>query len=170
MRHTSSNFVRNAALAAAIAALPAGFAIAATEASAQAMHEITITIAHVKALDQFDLFSKGDFFAKMTVDGQTQQTAVIKQQAEIRPNWVLTQKVPAGKHDVKLELFDKDLTKSDSVDVNPLDSNRVLEAVIDTKRCRISGYGRSYRCGGTITIAGKERKAAAMTFKVAVKR
>jgi hypothetical protein len=46
----------------------------------------------------------------------------------------------------------------------------VLEATIDTRRCRISGYGKSYRCGSIVTVLGHEKKAAAVTFIVDVRK
>ena len=99
-----------------------------------------------------------------------QTTPVAKQQAEIAPNWKITHMVPPGKHKLKLEIFDKDVSADDPIDVNPLDKNRVLEATIDTRKCRVSGYGKSYRCGGIVTVTGHEKKAAEVTFIVDVKR
>lgn len=162
---------RTLALAAAVTAGPfiAGV-VTAGDTDAAAMHEITITISKVKALDQIDIFSKGDFFARGTIDADVQTTPVAKQQSEIAPNWKISHRVAPGKHTLKLELFDKDLTKNDPIDVNPLNNNRVLEATIDTRKCRITGYNRTYRCGNSITVSGNERKAAAITFSVDVKK
>lgn len=163
---------RTLALAAAVIAGPllAGVLTSHETSAAAAIHEITITITKVKALDQIDVFSKGDFYARGTIGKDVQTTPVAKQQSEIAPNWKIVHKVPAGKHTLKLEIFDKDVTADDAIDVNPLDKNRVLEAIIDTRKCRISGYGKTTRCGGTITVAGKEKKAAEVTFVVDVKR
>ena len=163
---------RTIALAAAVTAGPllAGVLTAQETGAATPMHVITITIEKVRAIDQIDLFSKGDFYARGTIDKDVQTTPVAKQQAEIAPNWKIAHKVPAGKHTLKLEIFDKDVAADDPIDVNPLDKNRVLEATIDTRKCRISGYGKTSRCGATITVAGKEKKAAAVSFKVDVKK
>ena len=50
------------------------------------MHEITITVTHVKAIDKIDQFSKGDFYARATIGKDTQSTAVVKQQTETKPD------------------------------------------------------------------------------------
>ena len=171
MSHLMTFSSRSIALAAALTAGPllAGILASRDSIAAPAMQEVTITIQKVKAIDQIDLFSKGDFYARGTIGSDVQTTPVAKQQAEIAPNWKITHKVPAGKHTLKLEIFDKDVTADDPIDVNPLDKNRVLEATIDTRKCRISGYGKTAHCGATITVAGKEKKAAAVSFKIDVK-
>ena len=172
MSDTKYKFGRATALAVAVAAAPllAGLSTSQETSAAVANHEITITITKVKAIDQIDAFSKGDFYARASIGKDVQTTPVAKQQAEIQPNWKLSYKVPPGKHTLKLEILDKDLTADDPIDVNPLDKNRVLEATIDTRRCRISGYGKSYRCGAKVTTTGREKKAAEVTFIVDVKK
>lgn len=158
-------------IAAAVIAGPAlGLGLAATEVSATKPHEITITVERLKALDKFDAFSKADFYARVTIDGRTQTTPVIRQQVEVAPNWVLRETLPPGKYDLKMEIFDKDASIDDPIDVNPIDGRRTLEATIDTRKCRLMAYGKTYRCGLRASVSGKERKSAEVTFKVDVKR
>ena len=160
------------ALAAAVIATPllAGILTSHDTVAAVASNEITITITKVKAVDQIDAFSKSDFYARATIDQDVQTTPVARQQAEIMPNWKISHKVRPGRHNLKLEIFDKDISADDPIDVNPLDKNRVLEATIDTRRCRVSGYGKSYRCGSIVTVTGREKKAAEVTFIVDVRK
>ncbi|MGQ0672504.1 MAG: hypothetical protein ACT4N2_06430 [Hyphomicrobium sp.] len=159
-------------LAAALAAAP--LAVAALSANgvgaAPAMHEITITVTHVKAIDKIDQFSKGDFYARATIGKDTQSTAVVKQQTETKPDWKIVQKVAPGKVPVKLELLDKDLAADDPIDINAVDKKRFLEFTVDTKKCRIEGFSSTQRCGAVIKRAGKELKSAEIEFKVSVKK
>lgn len=155
----------------ALAAVPmAAVGLYAGSSEAARPHEVMVKITHVKAMDAIDNFSKGDFFARVLIGDAITTTPVAKQQAEIRPDWVVTEKVAPGKHKLRLQIFDKDLTADDLIDVNPLKGNRILEATIDTRSCRVSGYGKSYRCGSKVTVIGNEKKAAAVTFIVDVKR
>lgn len=161
---------RAIALAAAVIATPllAGILTSRDTAAAAASNEIVITITKVKAIDQIDAFSKGDFYARATIDQDVQTTPVARQQAEIKPNWKISHKVRPGRHNLKLEIFDKDISADDPIDVNPIEKNRILEAIIDTRKCRVSGYGKSYRCGSIVTVTGHEKKAAEVTFIVDV--
>lgn len=155
--------------AAAAVLLP--IAWASTPASAQnASHEVIITISRVRAVDKFDNFSKADFLARVGIDGDTISTKQVRQADNIRPNWVLAKRVAPGVHNVKLAILDKDLTKSESVDINRLDGKRDLDFSVDTRNCRIEGFVTTYRCGQTIVRAGKEKKAAEVTFTVQVKK
>lgn len=150
-----------------IFALVAGTAFAASDRAAAA--EITITVTSVKGLDKVDELSGGDYFARMTIDGDAQNSPVVKD-VEFKPDWKLTKSVSAGKHDVKLELIDKDVAEDDPVDINRLPNKRSLEFSVDTKSCKIEGFSSTYRCGKAITRVGGENKKAAITFKVTVKK
>ena len=157
---------RTVALAAALTFGAFGLA-----ASAPALaDEVMITILNLKALDKLDEFSKGDFYAKVTIDGTTQTTPVAKQELEIKPNWTITHKVKPGKIKVNLSVLDKDLTKDDPIDINRIDNKRDLDFVVDTKKCRVEGFASTYKCGTTITRSGKEKKEAELSFKVTVKK
>jgi hypothetical protein len=135
-----------------------------------ATHEIVVTVARVKALDPMDLFSKGDFYARVTIAGATQVVPPMKQQAEIAPNWKLAAKVPPGRHAVKLEILDKDLTRDDPVDINRVEGKRHQDFTVDTRSCRITGFAGANRCGTTITRSGTERKKAEVAFSVSVNK
>jgi hypothetical protein len=148
------------ALLAAVATAAPGAAIA---------EEITITVTSVKGLDKVDELSGGDYFARMTIDGDVQNSTVVKD-VEFKPDWKLSKSVSAGKHDVKLELIDKDLAEDDPVDINRMPNKRSLEFSVDTKSCKIEGFSSTYRCGKAITRAGDETKKAAITFKVTVRK
>lgn len=144
-------------------------AVAYPLASAAHAEEIIVTITNVKGLDKVDELSGGDYFARVTIDGETQNSPVVKD-TSFKPDWKLSKKVSAGKHDVKLELIDKDLAEDDPVDINRLPNKRSLEFSVDTKSCKIEGFSSTYRCGKAITRTGAETKKAAITFNVKVKK
>ena len=88
-----SAFMASCALLAAAVQL----SITPTAAVAQAANqEIIITILRVKALEKLDNFSKADFLARISIDGESLSSNKIRQQDEIRPNWVIAKRVPAG--------------------------------------------------------------------------
>lgn len=157
---------------AAVAIATSAGALAVSEAVAQGRNDrtITVTVEHVKGLDVADAFSKGDFFARVTINGKVVETQPIKQQNDIRPNWKLSHTVPNGRHDVTLEIFDKDLTKSEAIDINRVDNKRKLDFSVDTRSCRITGLTGISRCGQKIVRAGTERKRAEVEFTVGVSR
>jgi hypothetical protein len=152
-------------LAAAALALSA-FAAAPSAALAA---EVTVSVTKVSAIDKADEFSKGDFYARVTIDGETQSTQPIKQQNVDKPDWKISKKVKGGDVKVTLEILDKDVAQDDLIDINRVDNKRSLDFTVSTKSCRISGFSSSYKCGATITRAGKEKKAAEVSFKVNVK-
>lgn len=135
-----------------------------------AEHEITVTITRVKAIDAIDTFSRGDFFARVTIDGAVQSVPPVRQQSEITPNWTISKKVPPGRSTIKLEILDKDLTKDELIDINTLPDKRHQDFTINTRSCLISGFAGSPRCGTAIVRAGRERKSAEVTFTVTVKK
>lgn len=166
MRHAFASSIAVLAVAASATAF------VATTATAQSRGErtITVTIDRVRALDAVDAFSKADFFARVTINGVAVETQPIKQQPDISPNWKLSHKVPAGRHNVTLEIFDKDLTKNELIDINRVDNKRQLDFSVDTRSCSVSGLTGISRCGQTIVRAGAERKKAEVTFSVGVSR
>lgn len=164
-----SKLSRLAMLPVALGGLVAG----AASASAQS-HQIVVTIHEVRALDNFDALSRGDIFARATIAGEINSTPVfkqaIKQGETIRPAWTLSRTVKPGVHAIKLELFDKDVTKDEVIDINRLPNKRIQEFTINTRNCRISGFAGAPRCGMRITRAGTERKSADIIFSVDVKK
>lgn len=163
----------NVMIAASIAAAAATTILPDHLAYAQdkgATREIIITVQRVRALDKLDLFSKADFFARVTIAGKAVDSPVAKQADDIRPNWVIKHSVPPGVHDVRLEIFDKDLKSAELIDVNRVDGRRHLEFTVNTRSCRIGGFASGYRCRQAIRRAGAERKKAEVTFTVDVRR
>ena len=159
---------RSRALASAVFALLLAFAfLAPSQAQAD---EIVVTITHVKALDKFDVLSKADMLARVTIAGEATTTAFIKDQDDIRPNWIIRKNVSPGVHNVKVEILDKDVTKNELIDINRLDNKRDLDFQVNTRNCQITGFTQSYRCRSAIVRAGNEKKKAAITFRVEVKR
>ncbi|MEQ1576860.1 MAG: C2 domain-containing protein [Hyphomicrobium sp.] len=158
------------AMAAALLALPMAItALTPMESQAEtANRELTVTISNAKALDKADEFSNGDLYAKITIDGEAQKTPAIKGDNEIKPNWKITRKVASGTHKIKVELYDKDVTQDDAIDINRVDKKRDLDFTV-TSKCRIEGFSSSYKCGSSITRAGGEAKKAEITFSVSVK-
>lgn len=168
MRHFVASSIAVLAVAASAVVAPA---IAQTNAKkGNSERTITVTVEHVKGLDVADAFSKGDFFARVTIGGKAVETQPVKQQNDIRPNWKLSHTVPNGRHDVTLEIYDKDLTKVEAIDINRVDNKRKLDFTVDTRSCSISGLTGVSRCGQKIVRAGAERKKAEVTFSVAVSR
>lgn len=155
-------------LVGALASLP--FALGAVMAEPAAAEEVTVNITRVRAIDPPDAFSKGDFYARVTIDGETQKTEVVKQKADIKPNWKITRKVKPGVIKVKVEILDKDVSQDDPIDINRVDAKRDLEFAVDTPSCRIVGFSEPYKCGQSITRVGKEKKAAGITMSVSVKK
>lgn len=153
----------------AVLAMAAGL-VAQPAAAQQANREIVITIMRVKALSKLDNFSKADFRARVSIDGDTITTKKVRQQDEIRPNWVLVKRVAAGRHEVKLAILDQDATKAESIDINRIGGKRDLDFTVDTSSCRIDGFVAPYKCGRTITRSGQDKKAALIEFKVEVKK
>lgn len=164
-------FIVSSIAAVAVAASAVTF-VTTSDAVAQARGErtVTITVNRVRAIDAVDAFSKADFFARVTINGVAVETQPIKQQADISPNWQIVHKVPNGRHDVTLEIFDKDLTKVEPIDINRVDNKRKLDFTVDTRSCSVSGLTGISRCGQTIVRAGAERKKAEVTFTVGVSR
>lgn len=158
------------ALASALATLPlAALALSTTGIEAASAKEVTVKILKVKALDQPDQFSKGDFYARVTIDGDTTKTEPIKQNPTIEPNWSVSKQTSKRNVNVKVEILDKDVQNDDPIDVNRLDNKRDLDFSVDTKRCRVEGFASTYKCNSKISRAGKEKKAAEVTFTVNVK-
>lgn len=167
---TNTVCLRRAAGVFGLAAVVAGFEPPAALAQAAANQEIIITITRVKALDKLDRFSQADFFARIAIDGDQISTKQVKQQPDIRPNWVVAKRVAPGVHNVKLEILDKDLTKSELVDINRLSNKRDLDFTVDTRSCRVGGFASTFKCGSTIARSGNENKKATVTFKVEVRK
>jgi hypothetical protein len=135
-------------------------------------HEIVVTVIKVQPLDRLDLFSKADLFARVTIAGKEQSVPPAKGGASdgtVTPNWVFKQAVPAGKVPIRLELFDKDLTRNEPIDINRVNGKRFQDFSVDTGSCRISGFAGSPKCGDVIARAGEEPKKAQISFTVDVK-
>jgi hypothetical protein len=160
------------ALACALATFPLStFALGTTATTAAAKDpEVIIKITRVRALDQADAFSKGDFYARVTINGETLKSPVVKQEASITPDWILSKKVKAGIVKVNLAVMDKDVSVDDPIDINRVDNKRDLDFTINTKTCKVEGFSSTYKCGQKITRAGKEKKEAEVTFIVMVKK
>jgi hypothetical protein len=160
------------ALACALAAFPlSALVLGSTVTSAAAKDpEVIIKVTNVRALDRADEMSDGDFFARVTINGEKVESPVVKQEGNIKPDWVLSKKVKAGVVKVDFQIIDKDLADDDPVDVNRVDNKRNLEFTVNTRNCRIDGFASRFKCGQKITRAGKEKKAAEVTFIVTVKK
>lgn len=163
--------VRGAAMAAALLALPLAIAtLAPAQSQAQtANQELTIKISRIKALDKVDALSKGDLYARITIDGDVQKTPVVKGENAVKPDWKITKKVSSGDHKIKIELLDRDVAQDDLIDINRVDKKRDLDFTV-TSGCRIEGFSSTYKCGSSIVRAGGEVKKAEITFTVSVKK
>lgn len=161
---------RLAVAAAVMFAFGAGDAVQAQKGKE---HEITVTIQKVRALDFNDwgLAGQADYYTKVTIAGETFTTTRIKGHNEISPNWKISKSVKPGKHDVKVQIFDKDVLKPDEyIDINRVSNKRDLDFTIDTRSCRVAGFSGGYKCGQTITRDGDQKKKAHIEFRVDVKK
>ncbi len=149
--------------------LPAAAVTLLGAGTAHADHTITVKILSVEALDKVDELSGADFYARVTIAGETQKTSIVKGE-DIKPGWSISKTVRPGRHDVKLELIDKDVAQDDPVDINRIDAKRDLDFNVNTRNCRIEGFAVPYRCGRTISRAGGEKKKADIAFEVTVER
>ena len=159
----------NLTVAALVGALTIG---AATVGHAQQpkMDEITVTISRVMATSKIDQLSRADFFARVTIAGETFTTVHIPNRDVIRPNWTFKKKVPRGTHDIKLAIFDRDVTKEEIIDINRVRGKKDLDFKVNTANCLVLGFATPTRCGTPVTRAGVEGKRAQVTFSVSVKR
>lgn len=132
--------------------------------------EVQVVIHRLTALDRGDWWSSDDFFARVTIGGQTFKSERLRQTNDVIPNWRFAAIVPAGRTDVKIEVFDKDLMQDDPIDINRVDPKRNLDFVVNTRSCRLEGFSQAYRCGEIVRRAGGERKKAEMEFVVNVNR
>lgn len=163
---TTRTLIRTAIVGPLVAAGLVAFAPANASAD-----EITVTIDRVSALDKGDALSRPDFLARVTIAGELFVTKPILNQTDIQPtDWVFRKSVSPGQHEVKVEILDKDITKNDFVDINRIDGKRDLDFTVNTRRCTITGFSPSYRCGDRIIRAGAERRKAEITFRVDARR
>lgn len=131
--------------------------------------EIIITITDLRTVGRADVFTRPDFFAQVSVAGEGFTTPTARNQGNIAPNWVIRKTVPRGTHSVKIALFDKDLTKSEAIDINTVDGKRDLDFRINTRNCRVLDLtGVAQGCRATVTRAGRELKSAEMRFNVEI--
>lgn len=160
------------ALVCALAALPLStLALGTTATTAAAKDpEVIVKITRVRALDQADAFSKGDFYAKVNIGGESISTPTVKQEASITPNWIVSKKVKPGVVKMNISVFDKDVSVDDPIDINRVDNKRDIDFTVNTKTGKIEGFSSTYRTGQKITRAGKEKKDAEITFIVTVKK
>ncbi|MGE0766225.1 MAG: hypothetical protein AB7L90_07145 [Hyphomicrobiaceae bacterium] len=167
LARVGASFLRSVSCAAVAVPLIAGAARSA------AADDIVVTVEHVRALDKIDLPTAGqaDFYAQITVDGKTVKSKFIRRADEIRPDWVMVVPVGRGRYQVKLEILDHNvLTKPTLVDINRLPDKRDLDFEVDTRRCIVTGFAETYKCGRAIRRAGDERRKAQVTFRVDVRR
>jgi hypothetical protein len=169
-----ANIFRSApcrAITAAVALAVPSCVVTAT--SALARDELALVITKVTALDAADTWLAGpdDFYARVTIDGEVFTTKIKRQRNHAEPNWKVTKYVRGGPHDVKLEIFDKDIGKGDDkIDINRIGEKRDLDFTVNTRRCRVEGFSERYRCGDPIRREGSEPKKAAIEFYVDVIR
>jgi hypothetical protein len=154
----------------AATALWCGLFPAIVLASTAKADEITVNITRLKALDKIDQLSAADFLARVTISGEVFETKVVRNKDVIRPDWIVRKRVAAGSHDIKIEIVDKDVTKSELIDVNRIDNKRDLDFKVDTRSCLIGGFSETIRCGTLIRREGQEVKKAEIVFSVAVSR
>ena len=161
-------YLRSVACAGAMI-LPLAVGVAATPASAA---RLVVRDDHVVALDKIDLPTAGraDFYAQVTVGRRTVKSKFVRNADDVRPNWVMVVPVRREKVSVKLEILDRNvLRKATQVDINRLPNKRDLDFEVDTRRCVITGFAETYKCGATIRRAGDERRRAEITFTVDVR-
>jgi hypothetical protein len=169
-----ARFERSARIALTAVSFACGLLAVADVASAQSRRDVSVTIDHVKALDRVDwgVAGQADFYARVTIAGETFVTKPARGENDVRPNWVFTKSVRASARvPVKVEIFDKDVFKPDErVDINRVNAKRDLDFTVNTYNCSIGGFSNSFRCKQPIMRGGQERKRAEVTFRVDVSR
>jgi hypothetical protein len=168
MSIATASFFSRLNIGALVLASAASMAVS-TPASARD-DELTVSITQVRALDKADAFLSDDLYARVTIAGEMFKTQRIVQKQDINPDWKISKVVPRGVHDVKVEIFDKDVfSPDDEIDINRLPNKRDLDFRVDTRRCRIEGFANLYRCNQQIRRAGDDRKKAEIVFYVTVR-
>lgn len=152
-----------------VGALAVGFAVMAAPAIAA---DVSVTIDRIAALDQVDPAGRADFYARVTIDGEVFKVGPVPRGGNVvTPNWVIRKRVDKRSVDVKLEVVDRDtFGPDDLIDINRIDGKRDLDFRIRTRPCAVLGFSGDYGCRDRIVRAGRERKAAEVTFHVDVTR
>jgi hypothetical protein len=133
-----------------------------TSSTAVGRNLVSVTVKQVVAIDsRFDLFSKADFYAKVEINGNKQQSKTIDNEDNIQPNWYFGQKVATTQRYVPLSIsvFDEDSPDGDDqADLNPLKDHRALDLTYDIVEGKVIGgaglNGRVYQKGSDIIVRG----------------
>jgi uncharacterized repeat protein (TIGR01451 family) len=102
---------------------------------------LTVTITHVECVDDCDatgleaaLESHADLYAKVSINGNEQQTPRGDDEPSIDPYWQLTQDVPSTVTDVPvtIQVWDYDSTSGDDLgDLSPRDNDNNLDFTVN---------------------------------------
>ncbi len=134
---------------------------------------VRVTVTQVTALDCLDpagLSCAGaDFYAKLSVDGETVQTPHIDDATSISPNWTLERSVARNPVPVQIEIWESDSWFRDGDDPVDLKSapGRSLNLSVDTQAGRISG-NLTGKTNTLLTSAGTQSGRARITFRIDV--
>ena len=153
MKRKRSNLKRRLSMGVASVLLLVSMFLGITPPARAAPQPVTVTISSLRQLgDDFETTSLGDFYARVTINGTTQDTYddqledlfggyIIPTGNLMSDPWILTQDVPSelGTINVKLEVLDDDWPDpNDMADINP-GSKEVVDLVVDLTTGKWSG-------------------------------
>ncbi len=141
---------------------------------------VSVDIRQVIGLNNPDsgLFGdNADYFARVTINGVTQDSGVISNSNSITPNWHFSRAVNSRYVPVRIELWDRDGGLfdggDDSIDINPNAGSRILNFTYDIVSNTITGdvggdpVELLSRSGGQwLSTVGGHGDRARMSFKV----
>lgn len=114
---------------------------------------VIVTITEVENISVGDGLDDPDFFSVITINGASQESAVIDGEDHIFPNWTFAQNVPAdqGFTNVRIEIWDDDdflKLNDDHADTSPAGDDIDLDLRVDLASGRWTGDGIAFpqRC------------------------
>ncbi|WP_416669267.1 calcium-binding protein [Egbenema bharatensis] len=140
--------------------------------------ELAVNFHEIRAIDNFetDFLESGqaDFYTKVTIDGQTQQSQVFRDRNVVEPNLTIKRSVDLNKDNIPItiQLFDKgDLfNRDDHADINELRGQRDIVLNYNVLTGRFGGAGVNVtQDGNQVTVRGQDTsdgKRAEVTFSV----
>lgn len=149
--------------------------------SGQAFRAVVVRTLSVREKDdvgtlelKIDPGGAADFFAKITVAGQTFVEAMQMDQPSITPDWTTIKFVPAATASVpiKYELWDEDTNSDDQADIHPTEGKRALEFAFNprTRACTGDINGVHDTAATAVTSEGRkdDNNRAVVRFYVTV--
>lgn len=131
---------------------------------AAAPTEVTVTVESLETNTNIDNLSQADFFAKVTVDGETSKGPTRANDDRIEPDWPVTHTTDkTGEIPIEIEVVDEDdfLNGAD-------DSIQTTSAILDLSDCQVSGTFNQTSVGdcGQTLADGSPSDGVELEFRV----